>query len=69
MSGDAMTKPTVTVATLRRIEAWVAEWQQLTPMEKKWRAAVARGDADDPDVDAERQFNGISMLSTPKSVL
>ena len=65
-----MSKPVVTVATIRRIEAWVAEWQQMTPEQKEWRTQAARNDAStEPEPLIEQGFNKVSMLSTPKGVL
>ncbi|OQA91423.1 MAG: hypothetical protein BWY25_03262 [Chloroflexi bacterium ADurb.Bin222] len=64
-----MTKPTVTTATLRRIEAWVAEWNQKTPREKAQATENALRNARAISEDASPELVLDSMLSTPKGVL
>ena len=39
-------KPVVTHEMMRAINRWVAEWQQLTDAEKKWRTDQAIKAAD-----------------------
>lgn len=64
-----MTKPAVTTATLRRIEAWVAEWQQKTDREKAQATENALRNARAISEDASPELVLDSMVSTAKDVV